>query len=278
MTSRPLPCPLTYEAFVAHATADPRVLGLVLKGSQAHEDMATRHSDHDLFVVLDDEAEDAAENGATNGTEGGADGGAEGAMDLTALDGYRSEQLDLIVMPLSAFRRYALPGDPAQMDRYALLHARVVLDRLDGGTGIARLLTEKTTVGADEARTAADRWLDAYVNSCYRSLKNHRDGHLLAAHLDAADSIGYALESIFALRRRLRPFNKFLEWELARWPLEGWDTGDLLTAVRQITATGDAAAQRALFGDIEAAARAAGHGGVLDSWGDVLVLLRGTTA
>ncbi|MDX3226766.1 hypothetical protein [Streptomyces sp. ME19-01-6] len=259
MTPRPIT--LTYEAFVARATADPRVLGLVLKGSQAHEGMATRHSDHDLFVVLDDEAEN----------------GADGAMDLKALDGYRSERLDLIVMSLAAFRRHALPGSPAAFDRYALLHARVVLDRLDGGTGIARLLAEKTTVSADEARAAADGWLDAYVNSLYRSLKNHRDGHLLAAHLDAADSVGYALEALFTLRRRLRPYNKFLEWELARRPLEGWDTGELLTALRQITATGDAAAQRALFGRVEAAARAAGHGGVVDSWGDSLLLLRGAT-
>ncbi|MGO4758353.1 hypothetical protein AB4212_58770, partial [Streptomyces sp. 2MCAF27] len=232
-----------------------------------HEGMATRHSDHDLFVVLDDEAENGPENGAADE--------ADGALDLTALDGYRSERLDLIVMPLRAFRRYALPGDPAAWDRYALVHARVVLDRLDGGTGIARLLADKTTLGADEARAAVDGSLDAYVNCLYRSLKNHRDGHLLAAHLDAADSVGPALEVLFALRRRLRPYNKFLEWELARWPLEGWDTGELLTSVRRITATGDVAEQRALFGRVEAAARAAGHGGVLDSWGESLLLVRG---
>jgi hypothetical protein len=40
--------PLTYQAFVSLAAADPAVVGLVLKGSQAHEGMVTRYSDHDL--------------------------------------------------------------------------------------------------------------------------------------------------------------------------------------------------------------------------------------
>ncbi|MEU8515774.1 hypothetical protein AB0C76_29980 [Kitasatospora sp. NPDC048722] len=37
--------PLEYQAFVDRATADPDVVGLVLKGSHAHEGMATEHSD-----------------------------------------------------------------------------------------------------------------------------------------------------------------------------------------------------------------------------------------
>ena len=39
---------LDFAAFVAEATADPAVVGLVLKGSRAHDSMTTRHSDHDL--------------------------------------------------------------------------------------------------------------------------------------------------------------------------------------------------------------------------------------
>lgn len=33
--------PLTYDAFVELAAADPAVVGLVLKGSRAHDDMVT---------------------------------------------------------------------------------------------------------------------------------------------------------------------------------------------------------------------------------------------
>ncbi|MFF9817228.1 hypothetical protein [Streptomyces sp. NPDC014006] len=44
--------------------------------------------------------------------------------------------------------------------------------------------------------------------------------------------------------------------------------------VRRILADGDRDTQRALFGRFEAAARAAGHDRVLDSWGEDLLLLR----
>jgi hypothetical protein len=116
--------------------------------------------------------------------------------------------------------------------------------------------------------------LDAYANSLYRSLKNHRDGHALAARLDSADSIRFLLELLFVIYRRPRPYNKYLEWELARHPLPGWDTDMLLRAVDHISATGDPSPQRHLFALVEAAAREAGHGEVLDAWGEDLDLMR----
>lgn len=39
---------LDFAAFVADARADAAVVGLVLKGSQAHDGITTRHSDRDL--------------------------------------------------------------------------------------------------------------------------------------------------------------------------------------------------------------------------------------
>ncbi|MFL9652364.1 hypothetical protein ACJ7VE_01460 [Streptomyces sp. PB17] len=152
------PHPMSYEAFVAHAAADPAVVGLVLKGSQAHEGMVTRYSDHDLYVVL-------------------ADGAAAGPG---TLDGFRSARLDVVVL----------------------------------------------------------------------------------------------LDLLFALDRRPRPYNKYLEWELDRFPLPGWDTGRLLTALGRITGAGDADGQRELFGRVEAVARAAGHAATLDAWGEDLGLMR----
>jgi hypothetical protein len=236
--------PLTPDAFLAHATADPDVLGLVLKGSHAHDGMVTLHSDHDVYVILDD------------GTD----------SDLVRLDGHRSAELDLVVTTVGAFRR--LSGH----ERYALARARVLFDRLDGE--IARIVSAKGRLGADEAFQEAAGWLDAYANSLYRSVKNDRDGHALAARLDAADSVRFLLEFLFALDRRPRPYNKYLEWELERFPLPGWDTAVLLDAVGRITATGDAHLQRQLFARVEAVARDAGHGPVLDAWGEDLSLMR----
>ncbi|MER5770297.1 hypothetical protein [Streptomyces sp. NPDC001985] len=238
--------PLTYDAFVTLAVADPAVVGLVLKGSRAHEGMTTEHSDHDLYVVLAD--------GATTG--------------LTRFTGHRTPELDLLVLSLDEFRAAGMPG----FERYALARARIVLDRLDGA--VAEILAEKARLNADQAFREAGESLDAYANSLYRSVKNDRDGHTLAARLDAADSIRLLLELLFALDRRPRPYNKYLEWELARFPLPGWDTGTLLDAVDRIAGTGDVSAQRRLFAQVEAVARQAGHGAVLDAWGEDLHLMR----
>ncbi|MEV8596297.1 hypothetical protein [Streptomyces sp. NPDC052012] len=238
--------PLTYDALVELALADPAVVGLVLKGSRAHDGMVTRHSDHDLYVVLAD--------GATTA--------------LTRFAGHRTAELDLVIVSLTAFRAAGMPGP----ERYALARARIVLDRLDGD--IARILAAKARLRADEAFQDAGEWLDAYANSLYRSLKNHRDGQDLAARLDAADSMRFLLELLFALDRRPRPYNKYLEWELLRYPLPGWDTDGLLRAVDRVSATGEPAPQRQLFTLVETAARAAGHGAVLDAWGEDLALMR----
>ncbi|SDM10994.1 hypothetical protein [Nonomuraea jiangxiensis] len=238
--------PLTYQAFVELAAADPAVVGLVLKGSRAHDGMTTEHSDHDLYVVLAD--------GATT--------------ELARFAGHRTSELDLVLLTLAEFRRAGMPG----FERYALARARVVLDRLDGG--IAELVAAKARLNADEAFRDCGEWLDAYANSLYRSVKNARDGHPLAARLDAADSVRFLLELLFALDRRPRPYNKYLEWELVRHPLPGWDTGMLLEAADRISATGDVTLQRRLFAQVEAAARRAGHGAVLDAWGEDLDLMR----
>lgn len=95
-------------------------------------------------------------------------------------------------------------------------------------------------------------------------------------HLDAAESVPYALEVLFALHRRVRPYNKYLRWELERSPLgdRRWEADRLLPVVRRLLADGAPDTQRALFTGIEEAARKAGHGEVLDSWGTDLELLR----
>ncbi|WP_432104482.1 hypothetical protein [Streptomyces sp. bgisy091] len=237
---------LTYDAFVELAAADPAVVGLVLKGSQAHEGMTTEHSDHDLYVILAD--------GATT--------------ELTRFTGHRTHELDLVILSLDEFRAAGMPG----FERYALARAQIVLDRLGGV--IAQILAGKARLAADEAFRDAAEWLDAYVNSLYRSLKNDRDGHALAARLDAADSIRFLLELLFALDGRPRPYNKYLEWELARFPLPGWHTEPLLGSVNQISATGDVSTQRRLFAQVEPVARRAGHDAVLDAWGEDLHLMR----
>jgi hypothetical protein len=92
-----------------------------------------------------------------------------------------------------------------------------------------------------------DDYLDGYINSLYRSLKSHRDGRPELAHLDAAESVPYLLTALFALDRRVRPYNKYLRWELERHPLSDprWSVNLLLVDLRRIIADGDPSAQPA---------------------------------
>ncbi|WP_328752747.1 hypothetical protein OHT57_44910 [Streptomyces sp. NBC_00285] len=235
---------LTYAELLSRIDGDPAVVGLVLKGSHAHDGMATEYSDRDVYVVLGEGA-DAA---------------------LSGLHGHRSAELDVVVTTVDQFRQ--LDGH----ERYALSRAHVVVDRLDGQ--ISEIVGAKGRRDRAEAIAAAAGWLDAYANSLYRSVKNARDGNRLAAHLDAADSMGFLLELLFALDRRPRPYNKYLQWELERFPLPGWATSPLLDRIGLIVGTGDVDLQRSLFALVEDAAREAGQGGTLDAWGEDLLLMR----
>jgi hypothetical protein len=222
------------------------VVGLILSGSRARAGMATDHSDYDVYVV----------------TDGGP-----------AWTGTHSRDLDAEVIPLDEFGGYALPGHPHEWNRYSFAWASVLLDRRNGE--ITRLADAKGTLRPGEGRRLAAGALDAYVNGAYRSAKNHRDGRLDEAHLDAAESLPHLLTTVFALHGRVRPYNKYLGWELRQHPLADpvWDADRLLSRLRRVLADGDPRTQRDLFGDLAAAARAAGLGHVLDAWGLDLVLL-----
>ena len=248
-----------FDALLRAAGDDARVVGVVLTGSAARAGMATVRSDYDVYVVVDDGAPD--------------DGSDADAAPLLSLSGFRSMQLDLSVLRLAEFRDYAMPTHPASWDGYAFVGARVVLDRADGLIG--ELVARKAVLSDADAHRRVVDYLDAYTNSVYRSLKNHRDGRLVAARLDAADTIPWLLTLAFALQRRIRPYNKYLEWELDQRPLDGecWAAPVLFGGVERILADADPAGQRLFFAAIERSARAQGHAEILDSWGDDLRFL-----
>ena len=150
--------------------------------------------------------------------------------------------------------------------RYSLAWVEPQLDK----TGeVAEALRQATRV--DPARAAAA--LDGYVNFYYRSLENARAGLELASLLDAQESIAWFLEFVFAVHGRLRPYNKWLEWELEHHPLPSKNVQ--LARVERIARTGDLAEQAALFRDAEALARAHGLRHVIDGWEPDVARLRG---
>jgi hypothetical protein len=254
-TADPADMPSSFDRLLRHADANPAVVGLVLIGSRSVEAMATPHSDHDVIAVVESDHARAAE-----------------WHDL------RSPDLDVVGLPLAELPGYALHGHPESYNRYAFVHAKVLRDRLGGR--IAELVAAKACLSAEEARDLATAALDAYVNSAYRSLKHVRDARPTAAHLDAAESVPHLLTTLFAIHGRIRPYNKYLEWELRHRPLpDEWFGGDgLLPGIGRILRDGDADTQRGLFADVERLSRAAGLGDVLDAWGPSLTLLRPRSA
>jgi hypothetical protein len=138
---------------------------------------------------------------------------------------------------------------------------------LDKTGAVAEQLATATTV---DPSTAADP-LDGYVNMLYRSLKNARAGLELASLLDAQESIRWFLDFAFAVHGRIRPYNKWLEWELERHPLPvAIDLGRL----ERIARTADVDEQRALFRDVEALARKHGLAATIDGWEPDVAWLR----
>jgi len=139
---------------------------------------------------------------------------------------------------------------------------------LDKAGAVAAQLAEVTKV---DPGTATEP-LDGYVNSYYRSAKNARAGLELPALLDAHESIPCYLDFVFAAHGRVRPYNKWLEWELREHPLP---VGLDLRRLERIARTGDLDDQQALFRETERLARELGHGATIDGWEPDVAWLRG---
>jgi hypothetical protein len=79
------------------------------------------------------------------------------------------------------------------------------------------------------------------------------------------------------LHDRIRPYNKYLRWELQQYPLGGeeWRPDVLLPRLGLVVSRGDIATQQVLFRLMEHLARSRGLGAVVDGWEPDLARLRG---
>lgn len=233
---------------------DASILGVVLSGSAARG-MANEHSDVDVYVVRTEEA------GAGRETS-------------------RAVAIDEIPTTLAQLEAPGALGTDAWWHRWSFAHALVLRDHTDGRLAEA-LLRQASLQGVEQRSVLVDR-LDGYVNFAFRALKAERDGRPLELRLDAAESVTWWLDTAFALRGRVRPYNKYLPWALREHPLgvPEWSAEVLLSLLERIL-DGDPAALRLAYGPVERECRAwdAAHGTAilgetLDGWGDQLDLLR----
>lgn len=196
--------------------------------------MATEHSDVDVYVVVENEP-------STWTTR-------------------RTQAIDEFVVAVNDVAKPAPFGTDGWWGRWSFTHAQVLLDRLDGG--IARMVREQAAPTPDESAVVVEARLDGYLNFAYRSLKSATAEH--SRHgFDAAESIPWALDVIFAFEGRVRPYHEYLSWELEHHPLPEpeWRSDVLLSLLEGVLA-GDPSAQRELFRVVEREARAYdGRGG-----------------
>ena len=231
---------IAYEELLESARGRDEVVGMYVFGSRGRGFMVDERSDWDVCVVL---ADAAARD--------------EFAREFPSGHGARVE---IVTATLDDLR-----GNRSEHWRYAAAHADVVLDKTDGE--LTRVVAEQESLPSGTRDAVVREALDGNINQTYRSLR-------YGTRLDAAEAIPYALRTIFALEDRVRPYNKYLEWELRHHPLEGWKADELLPLLDRVL-TGDAETQRELFRRIEEAARRDGFGDVVDGWEPDVAWLRG---
>jgi Nucleotidyltransferase domain len=186
-----------YADLLRRCETDPDVVGVVLSGSQAR-DMATEHSDFDVYVVLRED------NGRWSTS--------------------RTPELDTMVFSVED-----LADTSNRWQRYSYRGARVLMDRLGGR--IADLVRAQATLTPAESDALVREQLDGYINFIYRAAKNRRDGRGDLAKLDEIEAAPWFLWTLFALYGRIRPYNKFLRWELDNYALPAPWTADYLIRV-----------------------------------------------
>ena len=235
------------------AADDPEVVGVVLSGSAARG-RNTDRSDVDVHVVL-----------------------AEGCAPREV---QRSAELDLVAVPLPELEQPPPFGSEGWAYRWSYAWAPVLRDTT-GGRVTAAVRRQATLHPSERAAVLTAR-LDGYLNLTYRALKSDRDGRRLECRLDAAESVPWLLDVVFALSDRVRPYGSYLAWELRRHPLSvpEWSADVLLPqleglldgapdAVRDVAAVVERECRRA-----DAAEAQPRWGGVFDAWGADLDLVR----
>jgi predicted nucleotidyltransferase len=231
---------ITYEELLEVARARDEIVGMYVFGSRGRDFMVDERSDWDVCVVL-----------------AGPTARDEFAREFPFGHGARVE---VVTATLDDLR-----GNTSEHWRYAAAHAKVVLDKTEGE--LTRVVAEQELLPGGSRDAVVHEALDGYINQTYRSLR-------YGTRLDAVEAIPYALRTIFALENRVRPYNKYLEWELRHHPVEGW-TGDELLPLLDRVLTGEADAQRELFRLIEEPTRREGFGDVIDGWEPDVAWLRG---
>jgi len=243
-----------YEDLLERARTDPAILAFWLGGSRG-VGRPTEWSDYDVGIIVAEEAYAGFCREL----------GLEGPFQADWRPG-----VDLVVRTFPMFEAFAAWESGERGYRYMFAHLTALVDR----TGRAQpLIDEKARVPADAAAAFVHASLDHALNQTYRALKCRRDGDPIASRLEAAEAVTPFLDAAFAIHdRRLRPYYKYLAWELETWPLAKlpFDGGALLRHLQALLGASAAAALARLIAETMPAFRREGHGAAYDGWGEAM--------
>jgi predicted nucleotidyltransferase len=236
---------VTVDELLAYCEASDDVIAAYLFGSRGRGVGVDEKSDWDVWVVARDD--DALMR-------------IEERYPLV-----HGDPVEVASSTLEGLRRHGAIGSRSEWARYQHAHVDVRVDKTGGE--LARVLAKKELIPPEQRDEVVRDALGGFVNSTYRSLR-------YGTRLDAAESIPYALRAIFALAGRIRPFNKYLDWELRQHPLPGWEAETLLPLIAGLLDR-DQASQHELFRSVEGDARAHGFAAEIDEWEPDVSWLRG---
>jgi len=236
------------KQLIAEAENDPNVLALIPVGSWG-KGAQTKYSDFDCVLIVKNEKEEEYKKHYKD---------------------YGYPEIDLSVLSLVAFKNYASVGSTEEWNRYNYANVTPVVDKTNGEA--QKVIDEKATFPKDKTKGYVSGSLDAYINQVYRSLKNYRDGNNIAGLLDAAESIPFILNAVFALHGRVRPYNKYLVTDIEKRPLEklSIDGINFIGLISEIITKGDTEKQKQLFRLIEPIFKKEGFSSTLEGWREKL--------
>jgi predicted nucleotidyltransferase len=236
---------MTVDELLAACEASEDVVGAYLFGSRGRGVGVDEKSDWDVWIVARDD---------------------DALARIEARFPYaHGAHVEVASSTLDGLRRHGAIGSHNEWARYQHAHVDVRVDKTGGE--LERVLAEKELIPPELRDEVVRDALGGLVNATYRSLR-------YGTRLDAAESIPYALRAIFALAGRVRPFNKYLEWELRHHPLPGWQEETLLPLIAAVLDR-DQASQHELFRLVDADARHHGFGAAIDEWEPDVAWLRG---
>lgn len=233
-----------FENFLREAKADSNIIGFFLGGSRG-KGIGNKFSDYDVYVIV--------KNGKAE-------------FYKRKYGKITDKNFEFMIYSFNEFKNYAEWGSAEEWARYNCAHIKTLINK---NGKIQKIIDEKAKISSNKIKSFIKEKLDGYINYTYRSIKCFKNKNLFAARLQAAYSIPYFLDIIFALDNgRIRPYAEYLEWELENFPLKNFPlkSKKIIKSITKILNNADLKTQQNLLKICEKVFRREGYGKIFDGW------------